>query len=412
MMRRKSLLAVAASAALALTLAACGSSGGDGGSSASGGGEGDPIVLGATLPLSGPLGIFGPPVQAGYEQAVAAINAAGGVDVGGTKHQLKLVVQDNKSDPTVVTSSAKALINDSGAVALLGGATPPLTIPLSVVADQEQIPTISGLTPTLAWKGANAQGWKYAYDVFIDEVEQTAVNFQASDLTSTNKKVALFTDTEEDGKAMGALWEQQAPKYGYTIAYRANFPVGTTDFSQFVQKAKASGAEVVIAQVIPPDAVALWKQMKALGYSPKVAACEKCAHTVAWPKVLGELGQGSLMFGWWSPEARHPGTDRVLAVWQGKYGMTTDLETVATNYAVANILFDAIRRAGSADPKAINKAIGQTDGPTGVGAVKFSRNAALVPAFMRQWQGDKQVQVFPAGPASMKMLAPLPGFAK
>ena len=32
-----------------------------------------------------------------------------GVDVGGTKHQLKLVVQDNKSDPTVVTSSGSPL---------------------------------------------------------------------------------------------------------------------------------------------------------------------------------------------------------------------------------------------------------------------------------------------------------------
>ena len=31
-----------------------------------------------------------------------------------------------------------------------------MSIPFSVVADQEQIPAISGLTPTLAWKGANA----------------------------------------------------------------------------------------------------------------------------------------------------------------------------------------------------------------------------------------------------------------
>ena len=66
-----------------------------------------------------------------------------------------------------------------------------------------------------------------------------------------NKRVALFTDTAEDGAAMGALWESQAPKYGYTIAYQAQFPVGTTDFSQFIQKAKDADADVMIAQVDP-----------------------------------------------------------------------------------------------------------------------------------------------------------------
>ena len=61
------------------------------------------------------------------------------------------------------------------------------------------------------------------YDVHIDEVQQSAVNFEASD-GPNNKPVVLFTDTAEDGAAMGALWESQAPKFGYTIAYRAQFP--------------------------------------------------------------------------------------------------------------------------------------------------------------------------------------------
>ena len=371
-----------------------------------------PIVIGSTLPLTGPLQTLGAVVREANEQAVADINAAGGVKVGNVMRKVQYKVMDNRSDPNLVTQQARTLVLEQGAVALLGSFTPPLSIPLSNVAEQLQVPAIFSNTPVEGWQAANPKGWRYAWDVFVAETQMTALHYGAAALANTNKRVALFTDTEDDGVVFGRLWEQEAAKQGFTVAYRAKFPIGTVDFNQFIQGAKSANADVLLAIMIPPDGLALWKQMKALGYSPKVAACEKCAHTVAWPKVLGELGQGSLMFGWWSREARHPGTDRVLAVWRGKYGMTTDLETVATNYAVANILFDAIRRAGSADPKAINKAIGQTDGPTGVGAVKFSRNAALVPAFMRQWQGDKQVQVFPAGPASLKMLAPLPGFAK
>ena len=113
----RSTLAAAATLVLAsAALTACGGS-----SDASG--SGDAIVLGASLPLTGSLGVFGPPIQAGYEQAVAAINADGGVEVDGEKRQLELVVKDNMSDPTVVTSTTKSLVTDDEAVALLGSVT-------------------------------------------------------------------------------------------------------------------------------------------------------------------------------------------------------------------------------------------------------------------------------------------------
>lgn len=416
MNRRRPLFALSAGAALVMTLAACGSSSpslpsasASSGSSASG----DPIVLGASLPLTGPLGVFGAPLQAGYQQAVKAINGAGGVDVGGTKRPLKLVVLDNKSDPTVVTSSTKSLINDSSAVALLGSVTPPLTIPFSVVADQEQIPAISGLTPTLAWKGASANGWKYAYDVFIDETEQTAVNFQASDLVSNNKKVALFTDTEEDGKAMGALWESQAGKFGYTIAYHAQFPVGTTDFSQFVQKTKDSGAEVMIAQVIPPDAVALWKQMKALGYQPKTAWPEK-GGTVGFADAAGPLSEGASVFGWWTPTNGNTGGQAVYDANKTQFGDGLGSQAVVSSYAMVQILADAISRAGSTEPDAINKAIGGTkDLATVLAKITLGADhRGVIPVSAVQWQGKSQATVWPAAQSTAKLEAPIPGLAK
>jgi branched-chain amino acid transport system substrate-binding protein len=39
------------------------------------------------------------PLEAGYRQEIADVNAAGGVAVGGSRERLKLVVMDNGSDP-------------------------------------------------------------------------------------------------------------------------------------------------------------------------------------------------------------------------------------------------------------------------------------------------------------------------
>jgi branched-chain amino acid transport system substrate-binding protein len=404
MSSRRSLSTVAAGATLALTLAACGG--------AASGGEDDPIVLGASLPLTGSLGVFGASIQAGYEQAIEAINADGGVEVDGTSRQLELVVKDNKSDPTAVTSTARSLINDDGAVALLGSATPPQTIPLSLVADQEQIPAVSGLTPTLAWLEANESGWQYSYDVFIDEVEQTAVNFQASDLVETNKRVALFTDTGEDGRAMGALWEQQAPEHGYEIAYRAEFPVGTTDFSQFIQEAKASGAEVVIAQVIPPDAVALWKQMAALGYQPKTAWAEK-GGTIGFADAAGPLAEGASVFGWWTPGNGNVGGQEVYDANVAEFGDGLGAQGVVSSYAIVQIVADAIGRAGSTDPDALNEALAATaDLDTVLATITFDEDhRAVIPVSAVQWQGTSQPTVWPADQATGTLVAPVPGLA-
>jgi len=71
----------------------------------------------------------------------------------------------------------------------------------SSIADALQTPLISGLTPIRAWLGGSKSGWKYSWDFFIDELAFTNQQFDVSSLAKTNKKIALFTDNEEDGVA-------------------------------------------------------------------------------------------------------------------------------------------------------------------------------------------------------------------
>lgn len=397
-------VAAVSAAVLSTSLAGCASS--------SGSGDGD-VVLGASLPLTGQLGVFGPSIKAGYAQAIKAINAKGGVSIDGKKRKLKLVVQDNKSDPTVVTSSTKSLVNDDNAQVLLGSVTPTLTIPFSLVAEQLQVPAISPLTPTEAWLAGNKTGWKYAYDVFVDELEQTTVNYLASDEVKTNKKVALFTDTEQDGKAMGALWQSAAPKYGYTIAYHASFPVGTTDFSQFIAKAKAADAQVMIAQVTPPDAAALWKQMKALGYAPKTAWAEK-GGTVGFPQTAGAAAEGASVFGWWSAKNGNVGGQAVYDANKAKFGDGLGTQGVVAAYSMVQIVADALHRAGSTDPKKLDEAIGATKDLKTVWApiTMQKNNRAIIKPTAVQWQGNSEVTVWPADEATGKLQSPPAGLTK
>jgi branched-chain amino acid transport system substrate-binding protein len=402
-MRRRFLTIAPLALFVSLALAACGGS--DSGDS------GGTIKIGASLPLTGPLsGPFGPQLKAGYQNAVDAVNADGGLDVGGSKQKVELVIDDNASDPNTATQQARSLIDQDGVVALLGAVTPALTIPISNVAEQLQVPMVTSVTPIRAWLAGNPDGWKYSWDLFFDEAQQTDMQFKAADLAPTNKKIALFTDNEQDGVVMGGLWEDKAPQFGYQVVYHANFPVGTTDFSSFIDKAKSSGAQVVITQMVPPDGIALWKQMKALNYSPEFAACEKCADGAAWQQALGPIAEGTSATGWWSPALNRPDTEQFVNKFQDQFGDTQDLATVVAGDTAAQVLLDAIQRAGSTDASKINDAISQTDASYPFGHVKFTpQHFFAVPAIETQWQGDAMKLVAPAGSNSSKLEAPVPG---
>lgn len=369
-----------------------------------------PIVIGSTLPLSGPLSVLGDLIRTGEQQAIDEVNADGGVTVNGVKRKVELVVLDNATDPNEVTRQATALVQDEGAVALVGSVTPPLSISLSSVGERLKVPTLVTNTPILSWQAGNPDGWNYAWDAYVDEAQQTQLDFEAAALADTNQKVALFTDTEDDGVTMGDLWETEAEAAGFTVVYRADFPVGTTNFAQYIEEAKAAGAESVFGIMIPPDAIALWKQMKALDYSPKVMTCQKCSHTSAWPDAVGPLAEGTMQFGWWAPDLGYADSEHIEDLW-GDTIPLVDLQTVAINYGLTKILLDAIGRADTATPEDINRALADTNLDTSLGKVTFDDdNTFRMPAFMNQWQGSDVARVFPTGEGAADMIAPMPGF--
>lgn len=405
-MRKPVLIAAAMVAASTLAVAGC--SGGSGGGSSSG----DTVTIGASLPLTGPLQAFGTSLQTGYQAAIDEVNEAGGLDVGGTEHDVELVVQDNASDGDKAGEQAKSLVLDSGAVALLGPATPPLSIPVSAVAEQLKIPLITTITPIKGWLSGTESGYEYSWDVFFDETQMTETQYQAADLVETNKKVVIFTDTEEDGPIQGQLWTDNAETYGYEVASRIEFPVGNTNFSSQVAEAKASGADIVLAQIIPPDGIALLKEMKTQGYDPKLVFLEKAGNTGGYVDITEGLAEGVLSANWF---AEGMGLDReqefIDTYSESAGGINSDLGSIVYGYSIAKVLLDAIAAAGSTDAAAVNTAIGETDAVYPAGSIAFDDDhAAPLPVVQTQWSGSDQVLVLTVdGEAANPIVSPAPG---
>ena len=374
------------------------------------------IVIGASIPKGGVLAAFGTYEEWGYKTAVNEFNKAGGLRLSkfNTKVPVRLVLYDDESRPEKVTQNTERLILRNGAHALLGSATPPLVLSGAAVAEREGVPMVTGIAPIRAFLGAREK-WTWIWDIFFDELDMTQQQFLTMNTVKSNRRVALFTDNEQDGVVMGRLWNEKAPKFDYKIVHHARFPVGTTEYGDLIRRAQQGGAEIIIAQMITPDSIALWRQMQSLNYRPKAVFFEKGAEPVEWWSALGKPAEGVMVAGYWHPNLGYPGAADLRKRFEQETKATYS-QHIADTYAAAQVLLDAIERAGTLERKVVNDAIGKTDKTYVVGPVNFAKGPAgrtsPLKTFMLQWQnGDLQI-VYPQKQATAKLIFPLPPWSE
>jgi branched-chain amino acid transport system substrate-binding protein len=367
------------------------------------------VVIGASLPLSGPLAGFGSFQQWGYKRAVDEVNKAGGVSIGGTKQMVKLIIRDDKTDPNATASNTETLISRDHVVAMLGSCTPALVNAGALVAERAKKPMVTGCDPLQPF--LSVRKWNYVWDIFFSVPDLTAAEFKAlAELgVKTNMKMALWHDNGPDGQAVGGhIWPEMAKQFGYEVVQNAEFPVDNTQFTSIIGEAKSKGAEVVLVDAITPQAIAIRKQMAAAGYTPKVLNIEKGAEPVQFAEALGKLADGVLVGGYWDPSFPYPGAADLAKSFESETKLTSS-QHIADSYAAAQVLLDAIAAAGSTDPEKINAAIAKTDKTYVVGPVKFAPDhTSTLPVVSEQWQNGKSIIVWPKSAKTGEFLFPLP----
>ena len=369
----------------------------------------DEIVIGASLPLSGPLAGFGSFQQWGYKRAVDEVNKAGGIEIDGKKQMVKLIIRDDKTDPNTTASNTETLISRDKVVALLGSCTPALVNAGALVAERAKKPIVTGCDPLEVFK--SVRKWNYAWDLFFSVPELAAAQYNAMKEAGiqTNHKIAFWHDNGPDGQAVGGhIWPALAKDFGFEVVQNAEFPVDNTQFTSIIAEAKSKGADVVLVDAITPQAIAIRKQMASAGYTPKVLNMEKGAEPVQFAEALGKLSDGVLVGGYWDPSFPYPGAADLAKAFESETKLTSS-QHIADSYAAAQILLDAIAAAGSSDPEKINAAIAKTDKTYVVGPIKFDADhTAKLPIVALQWQGGKPVIVWPKAAKTGEFLFPLP----
>ncbi len=394
--RRRRFAGVAAIAAAAALISACGTAGS---TSSSTGSSSGPITIGASVPVSGQLAAFGEFVKWGYQHAVAQVNAQGGVMVAGKRRKINLVILDDQSDPNTDSSNVQQLISQDKASAILGSCTPALVNAGALISERKQIPEVTGCDPIESF--TSVTHWTHVWDLFFHEPALAALPFQAlaANTSATNKKVAILHDNGPDGLTVGGkIWPAMAKQFGYDVVLNQSFPTTATNFSTIVTQAKASGADVVLIDAATPQAVSIRKQMQSVNFTPKLLDIEKGAEPQQFATTLGKLSNGVLVGGYWDPSFPFPGASTLRQAFESQTHQTWS-QHIADSYTAAQVLMDAITRAGSTDPTKLNTAISQTKKTYVTGPITFNaQHYAALPVVEDQWQNGQSKVVFSTNP--------------
>ncbi len=341
------------------------------------------IKVGAVIPLTGRYAAGGAQIKNGYELAIEDINAAGGVDVGGTKLPLELVTLDDESDATKTVQNLETLYSSDNVVAYLGGFGSDLHAAAAGIAEKNKVPYLG---VAFALYKVHQQGFKYLFSPFPKSPALATSTFDMLDsLSPKPANIAIFAEKTDWGAELGGLWTDEANKRGYTVKTYEYAP-GTTDFSSIILPAKDSGAEVVLSLPNPPDGLALAKQIKELGFNAKAYVFIRAADGPTWAENLGKDGDGFMLMPGWNSGLKFDGVADMAKRYQEKYNLPATAVT-GPAYACVQILVDAISRAGSLDRDAIRDAIAATDMDTISGHVTFNDDGTgNVLNVINQWQ--------------------------
>ncbi|MBP1626710.1 MAG: urea transporter, urea binding protein [Holophagaceae bacterium] len=361
------------------------------------------IKIGVVQAQTGMFASFGQGAVFGLQAAVEDINRLGGVQVGDQKMPIKLVVVDNESDPNKAGSLAEGLINQDGVSFIVTGDEPPPMHPgVSQACERYKVPYVTSTGPLEAYaamRNETPTKWQYTWasgmmaisspatgnDFRAGKPGYTVLDTWVSMLdqfgSQTNKKVGILASDDPDGRSWYTLFGPSLKKLGYTpVSVEKNLgltPMETTDFSSVVQAWKDAGVEILWGNAPGPFFGAVWKQCKALGFTPKIAMISRGAlyynDVNAWG---GDLPYAIGSEVWWDPSFKNcPGfgdtTPASLAArWKSAKNQPLN-PAIGPGYRSIQIIVDAIQRAKSLDSEKVNAALKETDLMTICHRVKF-----------------------------------------
>jgi branched-chain amino acid transport system substrate-binding protein len=356
-----------------------------------------PVRVGYTMARTGP---WTPGAQTSQEPNylmwAAQQNAAGGLNVKGTKRMIELVSSDDRSDIETCVRSYEKLMGSDKVDLVLAPWGSGANFAVAPLANRFGYPF---LAPTALSRRLVEMKLPYFF-LMLQQPKAMCDALVALLAANGVKSVAVIYTDELFGLENYAAFKVALQGTGINMVEDKSFSTNTKDLSPVLRSIKDKNPDAFVGFTYPGDTVLASRQSKEIGFNPKFfylsvgTAFPFYRATLTPAGVEGVMGMGS-----WNPKTS-AGAKAYFDAHVASQKKEPDRWASGACWASMEILTSAVGKVGL-DRKAIRDYIANTEHNTILGKIKFNGSENVgTPGTVSQWQNGEFEVVWPKAVAT------------
>ena len=367
-----------------------------------------PVRIGYTMARTGPW-TTGAQVsqEPNYLLWAEQQNAAGGLNVKGTKRLIELVSSDDRSDTETVVRTYEKLMGSDKVDLILPPWGSNANFAVAPLANRFGYPF---LAPTALSRRLIEM--KLPYFFLMLQQPKSMMDALVNMLkVSGAKSVAVVYVDDLFGLENYAALKVALAGSGISIVEDKSYPLGVKDLSPVLRSMKDKNPDAFVGLTYPPDTILVSRQSKEIGFNPKFFYASVGTAFQLYRNVMQAGAEGVLGMGSWNSKTS-PGAKAYFDAHVKKFGAAKEPDRWASGatWASLEILTAAVAKAGL-DKKAIRDYVAGTEHNTIIGKIKFvgSENVGT-PGSVGQWQKGEFEVVWPKAIATAPLVPSKPAW--
>ncbi len=334
-------------------------------------------------------------------------NAAGGMNVKGTKRPIELISSDDRSDIETCVRTYEKLMGSDKVDLILPPWGSNANFAVAPLANRYGYPFVA---PTALSRQLIEMKLPYFF-LMLQQPKPMMEALVGLLKASGAKTMAVIYVDDLFGLENYAALKVAVQGSGITIVEDKSYPLGVKDLSPVLRSMKDKTPDAFVGLTYPPDTILASKQAKEVGFNPKFFYASVGTAFQLYRNVMGAGAEGVLGMGSWNAKTS-PGAKAYFDAHVKKFGAQKEPDRWASGatWAALEILTAGVARVGL-DRKALRDYIAATEHTTIVGKIKFvgSENVGT-PGMVSQWQKGEFEVVWPKANATATLIAPKPAW--
>ncbi len=301
------------------------------------------IKVGLNAPITGDIPKVGEGSKFAAQMWLEDIEKAGGLEVGGKKYKVEVVIEDNESKAESAVKANTKMITEDEVLAIVGPQASSQAIPAGDVANNYSTPMIS---PWSTNPNTTKDRPFVFRGCFLDPFQGPVVANFVKEKFGFTKAAVLFDVASDYPKGLAEVfkkaWEDKNGT-GSVVAYES-FTTKDTDFSSQLTKIRNSGAEFFFTPQYYNEVALIVKQAHELGWNKPIVGSDSwgSAETVA---LCGKDCYGLYFSTHYAAAGAKGATQAFIERYKKTYGYVPD-DVAALTWDSLGLIKQAIQDAG------------------------------------------------------------------